>query len=278
VFRSRLIGVYEDILDRAQSIVKDRESDQLSIFGMLEKPEKIEVKYPNFPEYAQKEKLVYEKNVLGVYVSGHPLEEYKDQLKRYSFSTLLLLSKEEDEDGNVTYTDVTDGMQVTMFGILTGVKKVATKSGQFMSVLSVEDLYGGVECVMFPKVHEKYRNKIEKDNIVELKGKLQLRDGREPSIMVEEITPLVEKSEVKVEETEVLKKECLGLNIPSTIDFATIEEELIETLSAYPGDMDVFIKNSMGKFKSNLQVRKCNGLISELSSILSQENIVFFEK
>lgn len=278
IYRSRLIGVYEDVLDRAQSIVRDRDSDQLSIFGILEEPEKIDVKYPNVQEYAQKEKLIYEKNVLGVYVSGHPLEEYKDKLKKYSFSTLLLLSKEEDEDGNVTYTDVSDGMQVTMFGILTGVKKVATKSGQFMSVLSVEDLYGGIECVMFPKVHEKYRNKIEKDNIVELKGKLQLRDGREPSIMVEEITPLFEQTETKVEEPVHVKKECLGLNISNNVNISDIEEELIEILSAYPGDIDVYIKSSMGKFKAGLQVRKCNGLISELLSILSQEDIVFFEK
>ncbi len=281
VYRSRLIGVYEEVLDKAQAITRERESDQMSFFELLGEPEKIEVIYPNVSEYDQKTKLVYEKSVLGVYVSGHPLEEYKDVLKKYSFSTQLLLSKEENEDGEVVYTDVSDGTLVTMCGILTGVKKVATKSGQFMSVLTVEDLYGPIECVMFPKVHEKYRNKIEQDNIVELKGKLQIRDGREPSIMVEHIEPLAEKTEnvISVETTEVkVKKQCLGIKLPDEVDVNSVLSELEEILSAYPGDITVFIKNKGKAFKCDMTVRECRGLITELTSIVDEKDILFFEK
>lgn len=281
VYRSRLIGVYEDVLDKAQAITRERESDQISFFELLGEPEKIEVVYPNVSEYDQKTKLVYEKSVLGVYVSGHPLEEYKDLLKKYSFSTQLLLSKEEDEDGEVVYTDVTDGTLVTMCGILTGVKKVATKSGQFMSVLTVEDLYGPIECVMFPKVHEKYRNKIEQDNIVELKGKLQIRDGREPSIMVEHVEPLAEKTESPTasETTEdAVKKQCLGIKIPDEIEVDSVLGELEEILSAYPGDITVFIKNKGKAFKCDITVRECKGLITELTSIVDEKDILFFQK
>ncbi len=281
IYRSRLIGVYEDVLDKAQAITKERESDQMSFFELLGEPEKIEVIYPNVSEYDQKTKLVYEKSVLGVYVSGHPLEEYKDLLKKYSFSTQLLLSKEENEDGEVVYTDVSDGTLVTMCGILTGVKKVATKSGQFMSVLTVEDLYGPIECVMFPKVHEKYRNKIEQDNIVELKGKLQIRDGREPSIMVEHIEPLAEKTEnvTSVETSEVkVKKQCLGIKLPDEMDVNSVLSELEEILSAYPGDITVFIKNKGKAFKCDMTVRECKGLITELTSIVDEKDILFFEK
>ncbi len=281
VYRSRLIGVYEEVLDKAQAITKERESDQMSFFELLGEPEKIEVIYPNVSEYDQKTKLVYEKSVLGVYVSGHPLEDYKDVLKKYSFSTALLLSKEENEDGEVIYTDVTDGTLVTMCGILTGMKKVATKSGQFMSVLTVEDLYGPIECVMFPKVHEKYRNKIEQDNIVELKGKLQIRDGREPSIMVEHIEPLAEKGETNVsEETFEVKskKQCLGIKIPNDVDVNSVLDELYEILSAYPGDIDVYIKNNGKAFKCDMTVRECKGLVTELTSIVDEKDILFFEK
>ena len=280
VYRSRLIGVYEDVLDKAQAITKERESDQMSFFELLGEPEKIEVIYPNVSEYEQKEKLVYEKNVLGVYVSGHPLEQYKDHLKRYSFSTALLLSKEENEDGEVIYTDVTDGTLVTMCGILTGVKKVSTKSGQFMSVLTVEDLYGPIECVMFPKIHEKYRNKIEQDNIVEIKGKIQIKDGREPSIMVEHIEPILESAPtqaVKVQEVSV-KKECLGLKLDDGVSAEEILADLEEILSAYPGEIEVFVKAGSQKFKCDMKVRNCKGLISELSSIIDPKNIIFFAK
>ncbi len=281
VYRSRLIGVYGEVLDKAQAITKERESDQMSFFELLGEPEKIEVIYPNVSEYDQKTKLVYEKSVLGVYVSGHPLEEYKDLLKKYSFSTALLLSKEENEDGEIIYTDVTDGTLVTMCGILTGVKKVATKSGQFMSVLTVEDLYGPIECVMFPKVHEKYRNKIEQDNIVEIKGKLQIRDGREPSIMVEHIEPIAERSEdaTLVPTTgEKTKKQCLGIKIPNEINVNSVISELYEILSAYPGDVDVYIKNNGKAFKCDMQVRECKGLVTELTSIVDEKDILFFEK
>ena len=281
VYRSRLIGVYEDVLDKAQAITKERESDQMSFFELLGEPEKIEVIYPNVSEYDQKEKLVFEKNVLGVYVSGHPLEQYKDRLKKYSFSTALLLSKEEDEDGEVVYTDVTDGTLVTMCGILTGVKKVSTKSGQFMSVLTVEDLYGPIECVMFPKVHEKYRNKVEQDDIVEIKGKIQIKDGREPSIMVESIEPLTETApqEKKTDKPqEIVKKECLGLKLDDGVDVETIISDLEEILSAYPGDIDVYVKAGDKKFKCGMSVRNCKGLVSELSSIVDPKNIIFFAK
>ncbi|MBE5744425.1 MAG: hypothetical protein E7358_06960, partial [Clostridiales bacterium] len=280
VYRSRLIGVYEDVLDKAQAIIKERESDQISFFELLGEPEKIEVIYPNVSEYDQKAKLVYEKNVLGVYVSGHPLEDYKDKLKKYSFSTALLLSKEEDEDGEVVYTDVNDGDLITMCGIITGIKKVATKSGQFMSVLTIEDLYGPIECVMFPKVHEKYRNKIEQDNIVELKGKLQIREGREPSVMIEHIEPLGENAEQTVisEPTVKEKKRCLGIKIPENIDVNSVLNELYEILSAYPGDITVFIKNNGKAFKCDMAVRECRGLITELTSIVDEKDILFFEK
>lgn len=273
VFRSRLIGVYEDVLDKAQTIVKEKESDQLSIFGMMGEPEKISVIYPNVKEYDQKEKLVFEKNVLGVYVSGHPLEDYKNLFKKYNFSTMNLLSKEEDENGEIVYTDVSDGITVNMAGILTGIKKVATKSGQFMSVLTVEDLYGIIECVMFPKVHEKYRNKIEQDNIVEIKGKLQLREGREPSIMVEHVESILENTQQKTQEVKTTA-ECLGLKFDGDFD----EDELYEILTAYPGDIEVYIKNNGKAFKCPLKVRKCKGLITELSSIILEENILFFVK
>ena len=153
------------------------------------------------------------------------------------------------------------------------VKKVATKSGQFMSVLTVEDLYGVIECVMFPKIHEKYRNKIEQDNIVEIKGKLQIRDGREPSIMVEHIEPILEQKVEKVEQVND-KKSCLGLKFEGDFD----EEELYEILSAYPGDITVFVKSNGKAFKCPITVRNCKGLVTELSSILPEENIFFFEK
>ncbi|MBR6737795.1 MAG: DNA polymerase III subunit alpha [Clostridia bacterium] len=274
--RSKLIGVYEEALDKAQALYKEKESDQISLFGtLIEEPKTLTLLYPNVKEYDQKTKLINEKNVLGVYVSGHPLDDYKERLSNYTFSTRRLLSKEEQPDGEVVYTDVSDGDSIVMGGILASSKKLATKSGQFMSVLNVEDLYGSIECVMFPKVHEKFYNKLEVDSIVEIKGKLQIRDGRAPSVVIDSVTPFNEETQVQNVKTEEVspKKECLGLKIESAV-----LNEVLETLEAYPGDVDVYIKCDGKALKASVKVRKCNGLFSELVSIISEEDIIFFEK
>ncbi len=275
IARSRLIGVYEEALDKAQALYRERESDQGTIWDIFQQPQTITLLYPNVKEYDQKTKLVNEKNVLGVYVSGHPLDDYKDRFSHYTFSTRRLLAKEEDDDGEIVYTDVQDGDSLVMGGIITSRKKLATKSGQFMSVLNVEDVYGGIECVMFPKVHEKFYNKLEDDAIVEIKGKLQIRDGRPPSIVIDSIEAFNENApEKEVKEVEKpSKKECLGLVVSEEL-----LNEVLETISAYPGDIEVYIKCGTKKFKATSKVRKCNALISELVTLIEEEDILFFEK
>ena len=115
VYRSRLIAVYEEILDKAQEMQKEKDSGIISIFELLGESDEIVVKYPNLPEYDNKTKLIKEKEVVGVYVTGHPLASYEQELKKYSFSTMMLLNKETDDDGNlIAYVDVEDGMQVEL--------------------------------------------------------------------------------------------------------------------------------------------------------------------
>ncbi len=272
VYRSKLIAVYEEILDRAQVIEKEKNSIQVNIFSMFEEPEKIEVKYPNLNEYDNKTKLSYERSVIGVYVSGHPLSNYEKQLKKFTFSTAKLFSVEENEDGEIIYTDVSDGDYLEMGGIVTSVKKVATKSGQFMAVLTVEDLYGVIECVAFPKIYEKYRNELEADSIVKISGKLQIREGQKPSVMIEKYS-LFEGEEKKVQETQTEKKSYLVI----TGDNLDSYDDLFDILQGYPGDVLVYVIKGGKKHKLNYNVRYCKGLISELMSILDENEVKFIE-
>ncbi len=273
IYRSRLIGAYEDVLDQAQAILKSEESIQIDIFSTILKiPKTIKVTYPNVNEYELKTKLAYEKNVIGVYVSGHPLSNYEGELRKYLFSTAKLMSKTEDENGDVVYTDVSDGMTVACGGIITEMRKINTKSGQVMCAVTIEDLYGTIEAVLFPKVFQKFANVIEVDNVVKINGKLQIRDGHEPSLMIENIAPLVsqEKAETKVE----VKKQYLAINANGLESL----DDILEILSGYPGDITVYIKHNGKTYKSPEQIRNCRGLMSELESILSEEDIIFIEK
>ena len=273
VYRSILIAIYEEVLDKAQIINKSKEDNQISIFGFLGEPEKIEVKYPNLNEYDYKTLLSYEKSVAGVYISGHPLANYENQLKNYFFNTSLCKNYEEDEDGEKTYLDIADGETVEMAGIVTSVKKISTKSGQTMLSVEIEDMYGTIEGVIFPKLYDKLKDACIEDNIVRIKGKLQIRDERPPSLVIDEMSSLNEKAQEVKEEKEVKKTEYLGLifNGQST-------QEVLEILSAYPGDVKVIFKVEGKNLMASLKVRKCNGLLNELASLFDEKDIMFFEK
>ena len=286
--RSRLVAVYEGLIDRAVAMAKERESNQLSLFGgVLADFCKLKADYPDIPEYSDKIRLSKERDVLGVYVTGHPLTKFMDKFSHFSFSTRLLQYYEEDEDGNKTYTEIQDGQRVEMGGIITAATRKTTKSGQSMATITLEDVYGGVECVFFPKNYDKYKQEIRPELIVSVSGRLQIRDGQKPSISVEKMKEM----EIGEEENVVKKEnggndagkksaggECLGVIIPEGGDSDAVENEVLETLSLYPGEIPVFIKKQGRYYKTGVKVRKCNGLIAELEFSLPENNIVFFVK
>ena len=196
VNRRALIEVHGDYMDRVSSAEKNKNDMQISFFGtLLEKDEGLKIEYPKVPEYSSKEKLVYEKSVLGIYLSGHPLSDYKEQFDRFSFNTGVLDYYEEDEDGNKHFTDVTDGQHVVMGGIISEFKRLSTKSGSTMAFVTLEDVYGQIEVIVFPKVFEKARALIKEEQIVRVVGKLQIKDGT-PQVLAEEVTEMEVKEQV----------------------------------------------------------------------------------
>ncbi len=273
IYRSRLIACYEEILDKAQVIAKSKDDNQISIFETLKTPETIQVKYPNLNEYENKILLSYEKSVAGVYISGHPLANYQDILNKFFFNTSLTKNYEEDEDGEKTYLDISDGETIEMAGIITSVKKVNTKSGQTMLALEIEDMYGSIEGVVFPKLYDKLKEICVQDNIVKIKGKLQIRDERPPSIVIDETSLLNDTQNTETISKEIQKTQYLGLifNGQST-------EETLEILSAYPGDVKVIFKIDGKNLLASIKVRKCNGLLNELASLFDEQDVIFFEK
>ena len=285
VYRSRLIAVYEEILDKAQEMQKEKDSGIISIFELLGESDEIVVKYPNLPEYDNKTKLIKEKEVVGVYVTGHPLASYEQELKKYSFSTMMLLNKETDDDGNlIAYVDVEDGMQVELGCIINDFKKLPTKSGLNMAIVNVEDMYGSIECVLFPKTYDKFSKNVEPESVVKISGRLQIRDGREPSIIVDKLLKFGEEDDAtengggykrpqQKPVVEAKKQQYLGLNVQKDD-----VQEILEILEAYPGEVTVIIKTDGKKYLVSQKIRNCRGLINELQSILDIKDIVFFEK
>ena len=146
-------SVYADYVDRIAAANKKKNGGQISLFGtILDEDEGLGLEYPDLDEYSSKEKLTLEKTVLGIYLSGHPLSDYVSQFENFTFNTSVLGFYEEDEDGGKIYTEIKENEHVVMGGIISEFKRLSTKSGQVMAFVKVEDIYGQLEVIFFPKI------------------------------------------------------------------------------------------------------------------------------
>ena len=123
----------------------------------------------------------------GVYITGHPLDDQRETLRLLNFSTAELERVLEDGEGDA---EMLDGRTVDMGGILTEVKGKATRKGAYMGFCTLEDLTGQIECLVFPKVFERYQSLLSVDALVVLTGKLSVREEESPKLLVEQVTPL----------------------------------------------------------------------------------------
>ena len=275
VYRSRLLLVYESVLDRANKIAKQKQSMQMSLFGDIIVEDNTTLNYPNVPELEMGEKLAKEKAVLGVYVSGHPFEKYAKMFDDCSFSCLKLQNFEEDEDGHKTYPELTDGATVTMGGIIGTYKKINTRSGSSMAFISVEDLYGSIECVAFPNVFDKIKGIVMADKVVRLSGKMQLDDEKAPVIILdrmEEFTGTQAAPAAQAAAPAKKKEHALWLNASDLTDDEF--DELTELFSHYAnGTAVIKIKRGAGRYRMS-NVNDCRGLREELRLFLDDKDII----
>ncbi len=271
--RAQLIAIYDELIDRVMIIAKQRESAQMSLFGdFFAEDMNFTVNYPDVPEYDSKTKLSLEKNVTGVYVSGHPLDGFTSKFADCTFSTEMLANVEEDEDGNKIFTDVKNDMPVYFGGIITAADKITTKSGSNMAFVTVEDTYGAIECVFFPKTFEKFRDKLAPEQVIKIRGRLQLKDERANVIADSVIS--VNEEETVGEKQEKKTRNFLGIILRE--ETKSFKNELIDILSTYPGDIIVCFKIDGKNYRMSQTVRNCKGLINELLSIVDEEDIKFF--
>lgn len=272
VNRRTLMAVYANYMDRVSTINKKKDEMQISIFGsILEEDEGLELEYPTMSEFSSKEKLSLEKAVLGIYLSGHPLSDFREQFNKFTFNTSVLDYYEEDEDGVKTFTEIKDGEHVVMGGIITEFKKLITRSGQTMVFVNVEDLHGVIEVVCFPKVYEKCIDNFKADQIVKVSGKIQIKEG-----VAQVIADSVDKLEIKEQEQVEQDQEYMGLIIPDNV--LDKQDEILDILASYVGDIPVIVAIKNKKYSTNCSIRKCEGLLSELKNYVSEKDVIFFRK
>lgn len=284
--RSQFAAVYDEVITRVNAMDKQKSGLQISLFGDIIEEQSLEIDYPDIPEYEQTEKLSKEKSVLGVYVSGHPFEKYVAYFKDKTFNCSMLTEYMEDEEtGAKTYTELSDGQPVTMGGMIAASKKLQTRSGAFMAFVTVEDLYGTVECVCFPNVYERIKSFLAVDAVVSLSGKIDINEEKAPTIIVDKMSEFrldeqekppysedvrsdaVAEAAVKTEE----KEKTLWLNIGGIAQEDV--DELMETLCYYQGDTPVYFVRDRKKMLCSQRVNPGKALMAELSSFLREDCI-----
>jgi len=189
--RPQMLMTYEQAMDANQNQRKKNVAGQVSLFDMFGGGEEDSLfgdnpGYPEVEDCPTRMKLQMEKEATGVYMTGHPLDDWQETLKKMSFSTARAAEMEEMPDRGMSL----DGSQVEMGGIMTAVNGKATKKGDYMAFVTLEDMTGQIECLVFPRVYEKYQALLTADEIVAIKGRLSLREEEDPKIIVESIQRL----------------------------------------------------------------------------------------
>ena len=190
--RSQCMSVYEQALDAESSRKRNNVEGQISLFDFGEGENDLfgsstDV-FPDIPEFPRREILNQEKEMTGVYISGHPLDDCAALLDRLEVNTLFLQEMEEREDKGVSE----DGRKCMMGGILISSRSKATRKGDLMGFVVLEDLYGQVEGMVFPRVYARIGRELTEDREVLLSGRLSVREDENPKLIVEEVQDLRE--------------------------------------------------------------------------------------
>ena len=183
--RRQLLMSYTQIMDEAAREKKVSMTGQMSLFDLMGEEEKkeYEVQLPKVEEFEKEQLLAYEKEVLGIYISGHPLEKYESMWKKRI--TNVTADFEIDEETGAA--KVADESRVVVGGMVTGKTVKYTKTGQPMAFLTLEDLVGTVEIVVFPKSYEKYKNLTEEDMRIFVRGRVSAEDEKASKVICESI-------------------------------------------------------------------------------------------
>jgi len=289
--RSQLAAVYELAASSAAKDSKSRAAGQFSMFDTLSDEDGVSIQYPNINEFDKQTLLKKEKEVLGLYLSGHPLDNFVDMMKDFTFNSSFVTLKKEDatndddnaEDGDVlSDTGLTDGAQVTFGGMIAEVRKHYTKKdNKPMAILTVEDTFGSMEVVVFPKAYEKYKTELIEDAICIIRGKVSIRSGERPSISAESIeflknnqaTSKLDKT-IEPEENVVTQTLYLQYNVLDP----KIHARVMNIAMTYPGRVKVMVQWDKKLYNNGLTVNPSFALISELETLLGKENVKLVTK
>jgi DNA polymerase-3 subunit alpha len=274
IYRSRLLGYYDIITDAVDEETKRNIEGQISLFNISSDNKKTESNdqdvLPDIKEFNIKEILYMEKEIMGIYLSGHPLDQYKDLIEKNTDATTREIQSLTDEGGtdikgSVGEKTLSDGSVITLGGMIVNKKMKTTKNNKMMAFITIEDLYGTLEVIVFPKILGKYSTLLKEENIITIKGRISIREEEEPKLICEQVKSITaaEKGEklyirIKREKNDVLNR-------------------IKPVLKFFNGDVPVYVLyEDTGRLtvaSVDLWVTVSDTLINELKEIAGNENV-----
>ena len=266
--RHQMSIVYTSIVDDVVRRKKTGLEGQMSLFDFVGEEDKkdYEVHYPNVEEFPKEVLLGFEKEVLGIYLSGHPLEDYLGKMKKNVTANAADFVREE-ESGTIR---VTDNMHVVVGGMIAAKTVKYTRNNQAMAFLTVEDLTGSVEIIVFPKDYERYNRFLNDEEKIFVVGHATVEEEQDGKVICERIVPF-----------DDTRKE-LWLQFPTKSDFAEKEQQVYDILRDSDGNDEVVIYISDVKAFKRLPRNRAVGinsvLLARLTEFLGEKNVKVVEK
>ena len=266
--RKQFMVIYLQVLDQVSQEKKYSMTGQMSLFDIVSDDQKAEfdIQLPNVGEYEKETKFAFEKEVLGVYLSGHPLEEYEEKWKKNISRTTLDFQLDE-ETGR---TKVHDGARETVGGMITARTIKYTKNNKVMAFLTLEDLAGSVEVIVFPRDYEKNQQYLNEESKVFIRGRVSEEDDAASKLICETVIPF-----------EQTRKE-LWLQYPDKETYLGQEQKLFEMLADSDGEDTVVIyckkEKAVKKLPRGRSVAADKVLLSRLTNYLGETCVKLIEK
>lgn len=266
--RQQMMTVFSVIMDNLASEKKKSMSGQMSLFDLVSDEDKkdYEIRLPEIAEYEKEMKLGFEKEVLGIYLTGHPLEEYEGRWRK-NISAVTTDFALDEETGEVK---IKDNQKVTVGGMITEKTIKYTKNNKVMAFLTLEDLVGTVEVIVFPNSYEKYGNLLNEDEKVFITGRANVEEEKNGKIICEEITSF-----------DNVRKE-LWLQFETRESFEEKEQEIYKMLHDSDGRDSVVIYISsikaMKRLSNNYNICITHEIVNNLTNFLGENNVKVVEK
>jgi DNA polymerase-3 subunit alpha len=261
--RQQMLIVYSQIIDQVQQQKKNSMSGQMTLFDLMSDEERVtfEITLPNIPELPKEDLLAFEKEVLGIYISGHPLEKYEEKWRR----TITAVSSDFQPNEDTGFPNVTDGKRVTIGGFIVEKTIKYTKQNQIMAFITLEDLLGTAEVIVFPRDYERSSSVLEEGSKVFISGRVSLEEDRPSKLVLESVFTF---DEVKDE---------LWIQLKDRAQYAQKSDELEAALSKEPGESAVVIylqnERAMKRLPAGLNVNISEPLIGSLAAVFGRENV-----